>query len=398
MSKTSDTPNTHDYKHMFDFPPTPRPDSVKWELARRKAEDMEPYWVADMDFPAPPPVLEAVRDRLDNGLLGYSFSGDSVFEAFRQWQRRRLGVEQDDHWCALPGVMGGVRGAVARFSEPGDTVIVQTPVYFPFMDAVEGQGRTLAVNSLIHDGERYRIDFDDLEEHARRGAKVILLCSPHNPVGRVWEREELQSLVDVCRRHDILLVSDEIHGDLLIPGYQFVPAAALDCEGARVLTLASATKSFNIPGLPAAMAISGNSELIDEIRTHVHVSGAEMANVLTMQAVEAAYRYGDEWLDAVMRYISENDREVREVFARSNAKVSLEPLEGTYLLWIDCRRISHDDVALRSLLQEQARAWLVEGSKFGPGGEGYLRMNIAAPRERVVAAARRIAEVLERQQ
>ena len=380
---------------IFEHPPKPKNDSVKWEFARRISPDLEPYWVADMDFPTPKPITDALRERVDHGLFGYTFARDSVFEAFGDWQERRLGIRPPEHWAWIPGVMAGVRAAVTLYAEKGDAVIVQTPVYFPFMDAVEGQGRRLEINQLTHDGARYRFDFGDLERKAAAGARVLLLCSPHNPVGRVWEPDELQRVVDICRRYGIVLVSDEIHGDLIMPGYRFLPTASLDTEGLTLITFSSATKSFNIPGLPGAICTAENGETIDLIKNYMHSVGVDMPNVLTLEAVEAAYRHGEEWLDAAMQYVSKTAAEVRSIFEASNAPVTVEPLEGTYLMWIGCERVSIDDTRLREQLQHEANAWLVEGSKFGPGGAGILRMNVAAPRARVCDAARRIAAVLE---
>ncbi len=379
----------------FDRPPEPNSDSVKWQFARRISDSLEPYWVADMDFAAPEPVIDAVRERLENRLLGYTFAREELYAAFSDWLDTRIGTRPASHWCMIPGVMAGVRAAVSLYTRPGDGVIVQTPVYFPFMDAVEGQGRTVVVNELRHDGDRYRFDFDSLETAAAAGARVLLLCSPHNPVGRVWNVDELQQLVDICRRYGVLLVSDEIHGDLVMAGYRFIPTRDVDCRGLRLLTLSSATKSFNIPGLPSAIASSDDETMIRTIREHLHRVGADTQNALTLTAVEAAYRSGGEWLDAVLSYIADNERAISEVFEASRLQVRLEPLEGTYLLWIDCTRLSMNDVALRDELQKRADAWLVEGSKFGSGGEGHLRMNIAAPRDRIVAAAERIVTVLE---
>ncbi len=379
----------------FDRPPEPNSDSVKWQFARRISDSLEPYWVADMDFAAPEPVVDAVRKRLENRLLGYTFAREELYTAFAEWLEARIGTRPASHWCMLPGVMAGVRAAVSLYTRPGDTVIVQTPVYFPFMDAVEGQGRTLALNELRHDGDRYRFDFESLETAAASGARLLLLCSPHNPVGRVWTAEELQQLVDICRRYGVFLVSDEIHGDLVMSGHRFVPTRDVDCRGLRLLTLSSATKSFNIPGLPSAIASSDDESIIRTVRDFMHRVGADTPNALTLTAVEAAYRYGAEWLDAALSYIAGNERAVRERFDAARLPVRIEPLEGTYLLWIDCTRLASNDVTLRAELQKRADAWLVEGSKFGDGGEGHLRMNIAAPRDRIVAATERIVVVLE---
>lgn len=387
-----------DIREQLDHPPVPRPDSVKWEFARRIAPDLEPFWVADMDFPTAEPVRAAVSERANHGLLGYTFAQEAVFEAFSEWQRTRMGVVPSQHRAWLPGVMAGVRAAVSEFTSTGERVIVQTPVYFPFMDAVCGQGRELALNTLVHDGLRYRIDFENLEEQMRAGARLLLFCSPQNPVGRVWERDELTRLARLCSEYDVLLVSDEIHADLLLPGRRFVPTAAVADERLRLITLSSATKSFNIPGLPGAIASASDDKLLDPIRARLHSVGADIPNVLTLAAVEAAYRAGGPWLDTVMAYIGENDAAVRRVFAESDGRITIEPLEGTYLLWLGCHSVSLDDVSLRSTLQKEANAWLVEGSKFGDAGAGYLRMNIAAPKSRVVAAARRIARVMEQQQ
>lgn len=385
------------------MPQTPKPDfvrsgqgtadSIKWHLSRRQHPDMDPFWVADMDFTAPTPVLDALRSRVADAVFGYSFVPDTLFETYAAWSDRRYGYTPPPHNTWLPGVMSGVHAAVNAFSEPGDGVIIQPPVYFPFAQTVRDLGRTLVENPLIESGGQYRMNLAELEAQASAGAKVLLLCSPHNPVGRVWTQKELQDLMQVCVRNDVVLISDEIHADLIVSDASFVPAARLESAGLKLVTLVSATKTFNIPGLPGAFAYSRDDSLLAQLRASMAGCGAGIPNVFTLTGTEAAWRDGDEWLTEVLSYLRGNELCVRDRF--SHLPLEISPLEGTYLLWIKTAQIQEDDEALARRLKRDAQAWLIEGSKFGAAGAGFLRMNIATDRDRLDAACRRIVHTLE---
>ncbi|TVQ21125.1 MAG: putative C-S lyase [Spirochaetaceae bacterium] len=374
--------------------PGPGPsDSVKWHVSRAHHPDMDPFWVADMDFRAPEPVLTALRSRAEAAVFGYSFVPDSLYEAYSSWSTRRYGFSPPADHLWLPGVMAGVNAAVASYSEPGEGIIIQPPVYFPFAETVERLGRTIVENTLIRTDGRYSMNLDELEKQAAAGAKVLLLCSPHNPVGRVWDEDELQASADICARYGVILVADEIHADLIVSGRRFVPAASLESPGLKLVTLVSATKSFNIPGLPGAFAYSRDRSLLDSLENGLSGCGGGIPNVMTLAGTSAAWQEGDAWLDAVLGYLKTNEDVVRDRF--DHLPVTIEPLEGTYLLWIDCSRIDRNDLRLQRRLRDEARAWLIQGSKFGAAGAGYLRMNIATSRDRLYAACGRIARVLE---
>lgn len=367
-------------------------DSIKWHLSRKKHPDMDPFWVADMDFKAPQPVLDALEARIAEGVFGYSFVPDSLYAEYSAWSHRRYGWTPPARKAWLPGVMCGVYTAVSIFSEPGDSIIIQPPVYFPFADTVRKLNRQLVENALVCTDGRYTMNLDELEHQAAAGAKVLLLCSPHNPVGRVWSSQELSAVADICTRHGVVLISDEIHADLIVSDASFVPVASVSQEGLKLLTLVSATKSFNLPGFPGAFAFSDSEALLGEFETGLGGCGADIPNVMTLTATSAAWRSGDAWLDRVLAYLKGNEEVVRDRFEKTPLKIS--PLEGTYLLWIDGSRVHGDDLALQRKIRDEAHAWLIPGSKFGSAGAGFLRMNIATDRDRLDAACRRIVGLL----
>ncbi|MFW6234346.1 MAG: MalY/PatB family protein [Spirochaetota bacterium] len=367
-------------------------DSIKWHVSRKKHPEMDPFWVADMDFRAPQPVLDALEARVTEGVFGYSFVPDSLYADYSAWSQRRYGWTPPPHASWLPGVMCGVHTAVSVFSEPGDRIIIQPPVYFPFADTVHRLDRTLVENVLVHTEGRYSMNLDELEQQAADGAKVMILCSPHNPVGRVWTAQELSAVTDICARHGVVLVSDEIHADLIVSDASFVPAASVSRAGLKLITLVSATKSFNLPGLPGAFAISDTRELLDRFEAGLGGCGADIPNVLTLTATSAAWRFGEAWLDQVLAYLKGNEDVVRDRFA--NAPLTISPLEGTYLLWIDGSQLHSDDHAMQRKFRDEAHAWLIPGSKFGSAGAGFLRMNIATDRDRLDAACRRIVGLI----
>ncbi len=357
-------------------------------------------WVADMDFASPPEVVRALHERVDHGIFGYGFVRDASVDAFRDWYERRHGYRPGENVVFLPGVMAGVRAAIEAFTDLGEGVVVQTPVYAPLMNAVQEKGRALIVNELVLEGHRYRMDYDDLASVFAGGARMLLLCSPHNPVGRVWSAEELAQCLKIAGEYGALVVSDEIHGDLVFEPGRFVAARQVSTRHsassmAEVLTLAAPSKTFNIPGLPGAFAELPTGEHAARFRAVIKRDGLDIANVLSVAAAEAAYRSGDDWLNEVLTYIGETEREVRERLSGSSIGMVPVPLEGTYLLWLDCRSISMDDRRLRSYLERESKVRLIAGSWFGRAGGGFLRMNIAAPRHRVLSAVDRMLRGLE---
>ena len=358
-------------------------DAVKLEWRKRLfgSEDILPMWVADMDFAVPPFVSEALRKRAEHPIYGYTMLSESYFKSIIEWQRRRLGWNIEKEWLFFsPGVVTALNLLVETFTEPGDKVIVQPPVYFPFFWAVERNGRKLVHNQLIEKNNQYFIDFEDLEEKARAGAKMLILCSPHNPVGRAWKRNELEKLGEICQEHGLIIISDEIHGDLLAPGENHIPTAMVSEELAmNAVTCIAPSKTFNLAGLFTSSIIIQNEELRNKFKTtheRVHLS----PNIFGMVASEAAYSYGDSWLDQALLYIKKNAGLVEKTLAEEIPIIKSSPLEATYLMWLDFRGFDLSDDEVGKILVEKAGVGLSPGKMFGPGGEGFQRINIGCPR------------------
>ena len=372
-------------------------ESVKWD---RYAPDVLPLWVADMDFPAAPAILAALQRRLDHGVFGYELVPQDYYDAISSWFSRRHGWEGITREMVIPttGVIPAYSAAIKAFTRPGDRVIVQTPCYNAFFPAVRNNGCREAVNELRCVDGRFEMDFDGLEELAADGrTTAMLLCNPHNPVGRVWTREELQRVGEICLRHGVFVISDEIHCELTRPGTGYVPFATLPPEIVRnSCTCCSPTKPFNIAGIQIANIIARDPDVVRRIDRAINDNECCDVNVFGVAALKAAYNESEGWLDALRDYIWENERLVRETFARELPTVTMPALEGTYLMWLDCRALVTPDLIgglserLAAHLRDTAQVALCPGSWYGEAGEGFLRLNIACPRSTLLAALSRL--------
>jgi len=371
--------------------------SIKWSYRRELAgrEDVIPMWVADMDFAVAPEIVEAIKARAAHPVYGYPGRPDAYFEAFRTWANRRYGWEIEREWIVhVPGVVPAVNLAVNAYTEPGDGVVIQGPVYHPFRQAVERNGRRVVDNPLRLVGTRWTFDLEDLGRKADEGTKLVILSNPHNPVGRAWSRDELSALAELCARKNLVVVSDEIHADLLAPGARHVPFAAVSPDAAaRSITCHSASKSFNIAGFNTACAVIPDSGLRARFEAMVVRLGLGTPNVFGLVAQEAAYARGRAWLEELLVYLRGNYERLCEALAPS--PIIVHPLEGTYLAWLDCGALMLEDAALKRFFIDKAGVWLDEGIKFGPEGSGFMRMNLACPRATLDAALVRIWDALE---
>lgn len=362
-------------------------DSLKFDRAesRGRSPELLSLWVADMDFQTPPEVVDAIVDRVRHGIFGYTVPGRAYFQTVAGWLRDRHGWEVDPDAIAFaPGVVYGLSAAVRAFTEPGDAVLIQPPVYYPFFSVVRDNGRVLAEAPLTYPGEGkpYEIDFEAFERVAREsGATLFLLCSPHNPVGRIWRADELRRLGEICLRLGITVVADEIHQDFERPGRRHIPFALLSPElAANTLTLSSASKTFNLAGLQVAHAMSANPRLLAGFRRQTRITGYEEANTLGLAATKAAYEHGGPWLDALLEYLEGNWAFLREFLEGRIPQLKLVEAEGTYLAWIDCRELGLDDAQLKRFILDDAKLWLDQGDIFGRPGSGFIRINIATQR------------------
>jgi len=350
--------------------------SIKTDFVPEK--DALPLWIADMDFPVADEIVAAIKRRADHPIYGYGYLPGSLFEAFAAWHLARHGVTYDPT-KAIPyySVVSAIRLVLSALTEPGDAVTIMTPAYMNFKPSVEEIGRRLVTSPLIVEDGRYRIDFDDLDGCLAR-SKVLLACSPHNPVGRVWTKDELVRILALCEKHGAILLSDEIHSDLILPGSVHTPALTLGGKAKdRAVVMLSATKTFNLA--QAGMAFMYTEKPIYEAKIRKFMEGLHLGamNCFAAAAVEAAYRHAGGWLDQVLAYVQDNERIVRARMAATMPKLTVSPLEGTYLLWVDCRRLGS---GYRDFFEKEAKVYGDDGALFGTEGEGFYRLNVATPR------------------
>lgn len=369
--------------------------SYKWDQSERLFGDADilPLWVADMDFTSPPEVERALVERAQQGIYGYTIRMNSYLDAITGWFARRHGWPIRPEWVSdSPGVVTSLALAVECFSEPGQRIIVQPPVYYPFFDVVRMNGRELAYNPLIERNGAFAMDYDHLESLLKEGAAMLLLCNPHNPGGRVWTREELLRLGELCLQYGVTVVSDEIHCDHVYAGHKHIPFASLSDEIAAItLTCLAPSKSFNLPGLQSSFAVTPNDRMRRTFETRVKTLSLHMTNYFAPVATEAAYTHGDRWLDELLVYLQGNIDVAMSFMAQRLPELRPMRPQGTYLLWTDCRALGRGIPELKELMFKRARVAFSEGSVFGKQGEGYLRINLACPRSLLTEALERFA-------
>lgn len=361
--------------------------------------DVLPLWVADMDFAAPEAVTKALIQRAEHPVYGYTNYPESMYDALIAWLQKRHGWTVERDWIVMaPGVVTSLFASVVAFTEQGEGVIVQPPVYAPFFSAVTTNQRRLIENPLILVGGVYRIDFECLERCAADGATMLLFCSPHNPVGRVWNKSELEQLLEITRHYDITILSDEIHGDLIYPDEKHITLAMLANERDKIITTIAPSKTFNIPGLGLSALIVPNPEQRAKLKRVFDSLHLGNTNPFSITAFEAAYRDGEVWLDALLIYLQNNRDFVSDYLKKNMPAIRLIQSEGTYLLWLDCRGLEMTDARLEAFFVQEAKVGLNAGKTFGSGGSGFMRLNIASPRSVIAEALSRITNALSANQ
>ena len=360
-------------------------DCVKYDLNGLifGKEDLLPMWVADMDFEVPDFIREAITDRAAHPVYGYTYRPRRFFETAANWMRKRHGWEvSPDAFSFSPGIVPALNMIVMEFSEPGDRILVQPPVYFPFFNAVTNHKRELVYNQLIEQNGQYQIDFDHLEEEFRKGVRIFFLCNPHNPVGRVWLEPELKQLAALAVKYQVLVISDEIHSDLLLFGNRHIPFASLGKEVADLtFTCMSPSKTFNLAGLYTSVVIATNPALkkgYERILDAVHVGGGCLFGQV---AFEAAYIHGEAWLQQLNSYLEQNYTLLTGFLRKAVPGAVISPLDATYLVWIDFAFLGKDEAGLKRFMIEEASLGMNDGPMFGPGGKNHQRMNIGTTRE-----------------
>jgi cystathionine beta-lyase len=369
--------------------------SLKWDYSKKLAgiEGLLPLWVADMDFPVPPEILEAVEQRVHHGIFGYTLEPDSYFDALIAWLSRRHQWEVKREWIiSAPGVVPSLSVAILACTAPGDGVIIQPPVYYPFANCIRNNGRRVVENPLVSIGSRYEMDFQGFERACDSGSRLLLLCSPHNPGSRVWDGATLARLSEICAARGIVIVSDEIHNDLVMEGHRHLPTAMASAHAARItITCISATKTFNLAGLLGSLVVIPDKELRERVQAVARGLWSGLSNVLSVTAFEAAYRHGEGWLEELLAYIRGNYDYTVSLLRARLPSIKVFSLEGTYLAWLDMRGLGLSDDEIIEKLRRQGGVWLDEGRKFGTGGEGFQRLNLACPRATLAEALDRIA-------
>lgn len=375
-------------------------DCLKYDFAKRRGmpEDVLPLWVADMDFKTSSYVEDALAERARHGIFGYSESQTPYFEIVRDWMKRHHDWEVKEPWLIkTPGVVFALAMAVKAYTEPGDGVLIQSPVYYPFSEVIEDNGRRIVSNTLVlGEDHKYHIDFEDFERQIKENQiKLFFLCNPHNPVGRVWTTEELTRLGDICLKYQVTVVSDEIHSDFIFWGRHQV-FADLKREYADItVTCTAPSKTFNLAGLLLSNIFISNRELRHKFRQQVNAAGISQLSPFGLVACETAYTQGEEWYQAMLAYVAENIAFTKEYVEKHLPGVEMVEHEGTYLVWLDFRKTGLSVEELEDLIVNRAKLWLDSGKIFGKSGEGFQRINVACPRQILEEALHRIKEQLQ---
>lgn len=399
--------------------------SIKWDSCQRVfgSDDLLPMWVADSDWKAPQVVIEAIRDRVNHGVFGYTEPGEELNKAVVKWVKERYGWHIEAEWLVYTsGVVPAINITLQTMTGPGGNVVIQPPVYYPFFSAVKKSGANLIENQLVLEGNQYKIDFEDLEEKLAEVSKlkkemgnrdnsvceddikdtnqensnnILILCSPHNPVGRVWSKEELNRLGELCLKYNFLVISDEIHADLVYTGYNHIPIASIsDRITQNTITMIAPSKTFNLAGLGAAVTIIPDKKMRESfVKTMRGL--VPSGNVIGYTAMEATYSKGEEWLEGQLKYLKENRNYLIQFIGKYIPGIKVIKPEGTYLVWLDCRGLEFSNKDLERFMIEKAKVGLNAGTWFGSGGEGFMRLNIACPRSVLKEGLTRIKDAVQ---
>ena len=361
----------YDFQTVIDRHST---NSLKWDLF----DDDYPMWVADMDFMVAPKIQQTILKRASHPVFGYSIVPDSLFEAYISWWDRRYGLKMSrDEMLYATGVMPSISSMIRCLTDVGDEILIQSPVYHVFFYVIEDNNRKVLENELIFRDGKYEIDFDDLDEKLSK-VKMMILCNPQNPVGKIWSKEELGQIGELCKKHDVILISDEIHCDLTDPGTSYNPFMTSSDYNNTILCI-SPSKSFNVAGFQSSVVYTKNPELLEKIRTQFHVDNSDSCNVFAVSAVEAAYNESEDWLEELKEVIFENKQIVKDYLEKELPVIRLVECDATYLLWLDCTSLNVSSNVLSEFLRSNQGLFLSSGSDFGQVGDGFLRLNIACP-------------------
>jgi len=369
--------------------------SIKYDpVSRGKPQDVLPMWVADMDFATPPCVTDALIFYAKHGIFGYSEPDGEYFTVIRNWFEKRFNWSVEREWLMItPGVVNALYIAIRALTKEGDSVLIQQPVYYPFESSVSQTGRKLLVNELVYKDGQYEIDFDDFEEKIKN-AKLFILCNPHNPVSRVWTKDELMRIGEICLRYNVTVIADEIHQDFIFPGFKHLVFASLDPRFADIsVTCTAPSKTFNLAGLLLANIFISNKELHSKFRDEYISCGLSQPGIMGLAACKAAYKDGEDWLEQLLVYLADNMSLINKYLSANIPKIKLVKPQGTYLAWLDCKELNFSAKELDNQITNKCKLWLSNGRSFGRGGEGFMRLNAACPRSILQNALERLKNV-----
>lgn len=382
-------------KYNFDeIIPRRGTNSYKWDTARE--EDVLPMWVADMDFRTAPAITDALRQRVEHGIFGYTKVPQAYYDATISWFGRRHNFNIDKEWILFTsGVVPALSAIIKALTVSGDKVLVQTPVYNCFFSSIRNDECEIVTNELMYKDNAYSIDFEDLEQKASDPkVKLMLLCNPHNPVGRVWTRDELTQIGEICLRNNVIVVSDEIHCDLTFGEHTHIPFAFINEEFCNnSVTCIAPTKTFNLAGIQVANIVAKDAEIRKKIDKALNVNEVCEINVFAVEALIAAYNHGEDWLEELKLYLYDNYTILTDYFKQNLPQLSVTKLEATYLVWIDCSTLKLSSKEIADLLLINEKLWINEGTMYGEAGEGFIRINIATQRENMMRGLERIKKL-----
>lgn len=370
--------------------------SVKWDTSQ--GEDILPMWVADMDFKAADPIIKVLEKRVQHGVFGYAAIPDSYYDAEVNWWYKRHNFKIKKEWIEVStGVIPSLSAVVQAFTEPGDKVLIQSPVYNYFNTSITNNGCDIVLNELKYNGEHYEIDFDDFEKKASdKKVKIFILCNPHNPVGRVWSKDELERLGEICIKHSVLVLVDEAHRDLVYKGNKHISFASISERFLmNSITCTAPSKTFNLAGLKTSNIIAANEEYRKKVNRSLNVNEAIEPNVFGIEALIAAYNEGEEWLDQLLDYIEGNRDYLIDFINERIPELRVVKPEATYLIWIDCRSLGMSSKELGKKILEEGRLRINDGCTYGEAGEGFIRINIACPRELLIEGLERLEKAVK---
>lgn len=368
--------------------------SLKWDLTEERygEKDLLPMWVADMDFASPVEIVEALTKRASHPVYGYTSPTEAVYSSAINWMKNKHHWDIQKEWITFSaGVVSGFTTAILALSEPGDKVLIQTPVYTPFFDSVKSNDRVLVENQLKYEDNTLKIDFELLERQLQDDVKLFLLCSPHNPGGIVWTKEDLQKIGELCVKYNVVIISDEIHADLCLPGFTHYPIASLSEDISNVtVTLMAPSKTFNVAGIQASLIICENKKLQQKLNQKQHQLAFHGLNLFALEVITASYDYCDYWLEETVQYIQKNVETVQKFIEEELPHIKMVVPEASYLIWLDCRSLGLSDQELKQQLIQKGKIAVSPGVSYGKGGEGFIRLNVGCTHATVVEGLKRL--------